>query len=168
MVLDDTRTTYWSRHLSLVTNGQKAWMKRSKISDHVRRNYKHTFSHSTELTYQIGSGEPKAKFFGDNGKLESTLWAPGTPCRISCCMMPSRQKGCCWLWRAKSFCRTCAPWKEPRKRWSAATDVAFQYHLRHILWEPHDPLRIGDHPRGLIEVLWSSKPRISFKLFDYG
>ena len=24
MVLDDTRTTYWSRHLSLVTNGQKA------------------------------------------------------------------------------------------------------------------------------------------------
>ena len=33
-------------------------MKRSKISDHVRRNYKHTFSHSTELTYQIGSGEP--------------------------------------------------------------------------------------------------------------
>ena len=141
MVLDDARTTYWSRRLSLVTNGQKAWMKRSKISDHVRRNYKHTFSHRIELTYQIGSGEPKAKFFGDNGERESTLWAPGTPCRISCCMMPSRQKGCCWLWRAKSFCRTCAPWKEPRKRWSAATDAAFQYHLGDILWEPHEPLK---------------------------
>ena len=72
MVLDHARTAYWSKLLISVTNGQKAWMKRIKISGHVGQNFKHIFSHSTVSTYQIGSGEQKAKFFSDNGEYEST------------------------------------------------------------------------------------------------
>ena len=145
MVLDHARTASWSKLLISVTNGQKAWMKRIKISGHVGQNFKHIFSHSTVFTYQIGSGEQKAKFFSDNGEYESTSWPQGTPCQISCCMMVMLYVRCCRLRRAKSFCRTCPLWKAPGNKCSGATEIASRYHVRRYLVGASRPLRIGDH-----------------------
>ena len=95
------------------------------------------------------------------GEVGSSLWDPRTPCGIWRCMMVMLYVRWCRLRRAKSFSRTCPLWKAPGKKWSAATQIAFRYHVRDILSETMELLT------GYRVIRRAPKPRISFKLFVY-
>ena len=149
MIVEDPRMKNLKDLFSLASQRQLLWIRSMKIMEDCRADCKCSSAPLTTKTCPNDRRQPGVKSECGWGEVGSSLWGPRTPCGIWRCMMVMLYVRCWRLRRAKSFCRTCQLWKVSGKKWSLATPIAFLYHVRDILWDTLEPLRIRDASRTL-------------------